>query len=304
MNVSSINTTNIQLYDLGNNLIPASVSFDQASRTAVLDPASNLSFNATYTALIKGDSTGQNNLGVKDFAGNFLASDFSWSFTIEALDTTPPVVSSVSPANAAPEVLISTNLSAIFSEAIDANTVNSTNFELRDPYNVLVPAVVAYDAGTNTAILDPAANLNYGTVYTARVKGGATGVKDLSQNALAVDYVWSFTTTTPPTVNSVSPTNGAIDVLISSDVSIVFSKAMDGNTINSTTFELRDPSNTLVPASFTYNSTTHTAVLIRGRISAIRPSTLRLSRGAALASKISSAIPWPLTKPGHSQRRA
>ena len=33
-----------------------------------------------------------------------------------------------------------------------------------------------------------------GTTYTATVKGGAVGVKDVAGNALAADVSWSFTT--------------------------------------------------------------------------------------------------------------
>ena len=39
--------------------------------------------------------------GVKDVAGNALASDYNWSFTTVAGDITPPTVSSVTPVNGA-----------------------------------------------------------------------------------------------------------------------------------------------------------------------------------------------------------
>ena len=239
-----------------NNLVDASIAYQPASNSAVLDPSSNLSFATTYTALVKGGAD-----GVTDAAGVPLASDYTWSFTTESSDTTPPTVISVSPANGASEVLISTDVSAIFSEAMDASTINDTNFELRDPYNVAVPAVVSYNAGTNAATLNPTTELNYGAVYTARILSGSTGVKDLAGYELGTDYVWSFTTSTQPSVSSVSPASGAIEVLIPADVSAVFSKAMDSSTINATNFELRDPTDALVPASVSYNAVTLSAVL-------------------------------------------
>src|SRR6185312_10033663 len=53
-------------------VIPATVTYVDATRTVTLDPTSDLSGNTTYTATIS---------GVKDLAGNTLASPFTWSFT-------------------------------------------------------------------------------------------------------------------------------------------------------------------------------------------------------------------------------
>jgi hypothetical protein len=57
-----------------------------------------------------------------------------------------------------------------------------------------VAATVAYDAPSFTVTLTPSAALQLGTQYTATVKSGANGVKDASNNALAADKVWTFTT--------------------------------------------------------------------------------------------------------------
>ncbi|MEJ7654994.1 MAG: PA14 domain-containing protein, partial [Chloroflexia bacterium] len=46
------------------------------------------------------------------------------------------------------------------------------------------------------ATLKPNADLAPGVVYTAAVKGGSGGVKDVSGNTLAVNRTWSFTTST------------------------------------------------------------------------------------------------------------
>ncbi len=62
----------------------------------------------------------------------------------------------------------------------------------------MVPATVSYDAATRTATLTPTTNLTASTTYTATVKGGSSGVKDLSGNSLAADITWSFTTGAAP----------------------------------------------------------------------------------------------------------
>ena len=90
-------------------------------------------------------------------------------------------------------------MTATFSEAIAAATVNTSTFELRNAANALVPAVVTYDVATRTATLRPTAALAADAVFTARLRGGATDprIKDVAGNALAADVVWTFTTAAP-----------------------------------------------------------------------------------------------------------
>ena len=100
---------------------------------------------------------------------------------------------------------------------MNASTINSSTIELRNAANTLITATVSYNAATRTATLTPSASLANSTVYTVTIKGGASGVKDVAGNALAIDYSWSFTTAagdiTPPTVSSVTPVNGATSVI-------------------------------------------------------------------------------------------
>ena len=260
MDATSISTATIELRDPASNLVTATVAYNSSSYTATLAPSASLAKNTTYTARVKSGTA-----GVKDVAGNPLATDYTWTFATELPDTTPPTVNVVSPVNGASGVLISTSVSAVFSEAMDATTINTGTIELRDPASNLVTATVAYNSSSHTATLAPSASLAKNTTYTASVKSGTTGVKDVAGNPLATDYTWTFTTempdTTPPTVNVVSPANGATGVLISTSVSAVFSEAMDATTINTGTIELRDPASNLVTATVAYNSSSHTATL-------------------------------------------
>ncbi|RIK35198.1 MAG: hypothetical protein DCC55_31060, partial [Chloroflexi bacterium] len=81
MDAATINATTIQLRDAANTVVPASVSYNAANRTATLDPTDLLLSSTTYTALVRGGSTDPR---VKDVAGNALANDFTWSFTTAA----------------------------------------------------------------------------------------------------------------------------------------------------------------------------------------------------------------------------
>jgi Ca2+-binding RTX toxin-like protein len=67
-----------------------------------------------------------------------------------------------------------------------------------------VPATLSYNSSTKKATLDPDADLDPQSSYTATIKGGTDGVKDSSGNPLASDEVWSFTTTLPCTISGTS----------------------------------------------------------------------------------------------------
>src|SRR5262249_47370290 len=72
-------------------------------------------------------------------------------YTTSTTDTTPPVVTSVSPAGGSTSVDINANVVATFSEALDASSIGGSTFELRDSANSLVSAAVTYNAATKTA---------------------------------------------------------------------------------------------------------------------------------------------------------
>jgi hypothetical protein len=109
-------------------------------------------------------------------------------------DTTPPTVSTTSPVNGAANVLTGTEVKATFNEPMDAATVSTVTFELRNAGATLVASTVTYDAATRTATLKPSAALSLSSQFSATVKGGGSGVKDLAGNALAADVTWTFTT--------------------------------------------------------------------------------------------------------------
>jgi hypothetical protein len=110
-------------------------------------------------------------------------------------DITPPKISSVSPADGAREVASQVNAEATFSEAMnEASVTDPANFTLTKPDGTSVPATLAYDPTTKKATLDPNADLESGLTYTATIKGGTDGVKDVAGNPLAADEAWSFTT--------------------------------------------------------------------------------------------------------------
>jgi hypothetical protein len=155
--------------------------------------------NAPLRALADGEAGGNGvyKYGAEGFpTHSFNASNY-WVdvvfATVVAPDTTPPTISGRFPGSGATGVPTGSIVQATFSEAVDAETISTSSFELRNAANTLIEATVSYDSGTYTATLTPILPLVRGMTYTATVKGGTAGVKDLVGNALTGDVSWSFT---------------------------------------------------------------------------------------------------------------
>ncbi|MFN3922534.1 MAG: Ig-like domain-containing protein, partial [Pseudarthrobacter sp.] len=78
MNTSTITSDTFTL-KTGTTAVSAAVTYSGTGNTATLNPGTDLAAGTTYTATVKGGST-----GVKDAAGNALASDKTWTFTTAA----------------------------------------------------------------------------------------------------------------------------------------------------------------------------------------------------------------------------
>ncbi|MEE9268914.1 MAG: Ig-like domain-containing protein [Candidatus Krumholzibacteria bacterium] len=181
-----------------------------------------------------------------------------------AVDTKAPTVTSMSPAAGAMNVSLNTTISATFSEAVRASTVNATTFTVGGVLGTVV-------LNGKVATFTPSAALAESTPYTVTI---TTGVKDIAGNALAADFVWSFTTLgTAPVVASVSPLNGAMGVSLTSTVSATFSEAVDPATVTATTFTVSGVTGTIsvngatatfTPSAALAESTPYTATVTTG----------------------------------------
>jgi len=171
------------------------------------------------------------------------------------------VVIATTPVNGATSVPTNQTITATFNEAMNATTINATTFTLKAPGNVAVLGTVTYVTAGSVATFTPAVALTGSTLYTATI---TTGAMDSAGNALAANYVWTFTTaiapdTTKPTVIATIPLSGAIAVPLNQVVSATFSKAMNTATITTATFKLAGPGSTAVTGQVVYSSIGHTA---------------------------------------------
>lgn len=229
--------------------VPVAGTVTYSGNTATFTPSSALANDAAYTATIT--------TAVTDLSGNALAAEHVWGFTTEsAIDVTPPTILSTVPANLATGVSVGANISATFSEAMNPLTISNATFILRQGATAIAGAV---SYGGTTATFNPAADLAFNTTYTMTVTNGAT---DLAGNALASAHVWTFTTqaapdVTPPTVTSVLPASGAVNVVVGANVSATFSEPMNPSTINTSNFMLMQDATHII-GTVTYSANTLT----------------------------------------------
>jgi len=215
--------------------------------TAIFSPTNSLLPNSVYTVTLT--------TGAMNVAGEPLAEKRMWSFTTgEALVSSPPVVSSVSPLDATADIAVNQKISVMFSTAMDASTINQLTFTVMNGNN-LVPGIVSY-SGT-TALFAPSANFDPGTVYVVKI---STEVKDLAGNALAADLSWTFTTGVVPDVNApfvsfTIPSKGAVGVPLNQNLEVTFTKTMDASTITTANFTLTQGT-TAITGFVTYTDTT------------------------------------------------
>jgi len=113
--------------------------------------------------------------------------------------TTPPTVLSVTPLNASTGVCPNNGvvISATFSKAMNPATIDTTTFTVTGSGGASIAGTVTYITTTDVATFTPSGALTASTTYTATI---TTGAKDNFGNALAANFVWTFTTspTCPP----------------------------------------------------------------------------------------------------------
>ena len=211
--------------------------------------------------------------------------------------TAPVTINSVSlttPADGATDVAINTTVTATFNEEMAPATINEATFLLYQGATA-VPGTVNYT--DLTAVFTPDSNLTASTTYTATI---TTGAKNLADEALASDYVWTFTTgttadTTAPTVILTVPSNTETGVSTNTAIAATFSEAMNPLTITTTTFILAQG---VTPVSGTMTYSGQAAVFTpASNLAATTTYTATITTGAEdlAGNALSSDYVWTFT---------
>jgi acid phosphatase type 7 len=127
------------------------VAYDSTSNKATLSPSANLAYGTTYTATVKGGTS-----GVKDTAGNPLSADEVWTFTTKALP--------------APSNLSATRSGSPTKQRIDLTWTDNSSSEAgfvieRSTTSSFTANLVTYQEPTNTTSNSDSSVQNKTTYY-------------------------------------------------------------------------------------------------------------------------------------------
>jgi hypothetical protein len=196
--------------------------------------------NTIYTATIT--------THVKDLAGNALENPVSWTFTTGT-------ITSVEPVDGAESIPTNSQVVAFFSEPLDAATVASLIFDVRDPDNNNAPGGShAYDDESKSVRYNhDGNNFAKNTVYTATITTG-------NAPNFTNDYVWSFKTgfvgdTDPPTVLETTPEHEETGAATNRIISASFNELLDPFTVEGNgSFTVVDAAGNPVLGTVTYDN--------------------------------------------------
>jgi hypothetical protein len=290
MDPLTIIAANVTVTGPGSTVVTGTVTY--VGTTMTFAPTSPLADETLFTVTI--------GIGVKDLAGNPLASPFTWTFTTgDTPDTTAPTVSATDPLNGATGVALNKKIAALFSEAMDPATILAANVTVTAPGPVPVLGTVAYVG--NTMTFTPTSLLAPNTLYTVTI---GVGAKDLAGNPLASPFVWTFRTgatsdTTAPTVLSTDPAKSSpivTGVARNKKIAATFSEAMDPLTLTTATFTLVGPGSTPVTGAVTFVGTTATFSPL-SNLAALTTYTATLTTGAKdlAGNPLASNFVWTFT---------
>lgn len=178
--------------------------------------------------------------GIRSVLGVPLDANVLFDFTTRGeTETTPPTVTSVSPADGVTGVPVNSAISVVFSEPMDPDSINPATFFVAVGGNTAT-GEISY--GGQQATLTISSDLPPLSLHTVTVTGG---VRDLAGNPLGSNFVWTFTTADevdllPPAVVLTTPSQGATSVSAAATLIVLFNEDVDPSTVTASTFRLND----------------------------------------------------------------
>ena len=190
---STVNSGTVVLRTGSNPPLSASVAYNAGALSATLTPDSALAASTTYTATVISGSN-----GVKDIAGNALASDYAWSFTTAAPPPPPPtqgpggpILVITSPANSFTSYYAEILRTEGFNE-FATRDISGLTPTLLEPYRVAILGDMTITAAQTTMLSDwVEAGGNLIAMHPDKQLAGLLGLTDagssLSNGYLLVD---------------------------------------------------------------------------------------------------------------------
>ncbi|MEW6182915.1 MAG: Ig-like domain-containing protein [Bacillota bacterium] len=230
----------------------------------------NVACGSTYQTSLKFDADGNPRISCY-YSTTGILGYARWVY-----DAAAPTVQSTDPANGATGVALNKTITATFDENIQQGA-NWSSIALKDQAGADV--AFAKNIANSVLTIDPFSNFNYGVTYWVYAVAGS--VKDMAENGLAGDYVFSFTAvadTTAPTVSNTNPSNGAMYVPLTKTITVTFNENIQaGDNYGSIT--LKDSAETTVAVTKSINGAILT-IDPDGNLDYSETYTVRLPAGA------------------------
>jgi hypothetical protein len=228
--------------------LPASLSYSTVTDNAILTPQVDLLPGTKYRVTLTS--------AIEDKDGYNLINASSWSFTTDAW----PQIVSRNPAPDAVNVPLDQTISVTFSKNMAAATFTNNSFYVKKSGGNKVAAVILVSLDKKTALINPIAALEAGTVYEVTMTPAVESEAGIP--ATEVPSTWSFTTIAgAPAVTTKVPAADATGVPVNQTISATFDKDMDATTLTSATFYIAKSGGSPLPATVMYNAGTRTATL-------------------------------------------
>lgn len=193
--------------------------------------------------------------GVADLAENTWVEPYTWSFAVgSTVDTTPPEINEVVPAEASVLTNDVNMISAYFTEAIQPGAAMTICYDNGGACTPVAGSVSFDDAVKALRFVPDSGNLPWNRQYHVTI----SGIADLSGNPMEErEKRWSFvigsiTDTTPPEATGLSPLNGSVVNDTVTSLTAYFSENIQGGASISVCYN-DGAGCTVVPGSTAYN---------------------------------------------------
>lgn len=239
--------------------VPGAVSLSSSGTTLDFVPTAALAPSATYSISVQ---------NAVDYVGNVITPFTSTFMTGTSADTTQGIVLSFLPAQGQGQAS-----SGPLATKVPVNSQIVISYsKFVDPLSVTASSVYIYRTSDGLQIggtysVDNSGNNGPGGIVTftpsANMPASSTIQVDLNYQANVTDFegnvftnplgTYQFATagtgsTTPPTVTSVTPTNGSTNLGLNTTVTLTFSEPLNPSTVNTGTFNLFNGTSRLNPS--------------------------------------------------------
>jgi methionine-rich copper-binding protein CopC len=214
-------------YGDNNVIVPATVTVAANRLSATITPSAQLLPSTYYYVYL---------CGYTDIAGNNGSCFSSTFYTGNNAVTNPVTVSTINPSNGQTGVPLNSRISAQMSNNVDPTSIGNSSITVTPAGGSAIAGTVSLATDGVTVIFTPAAALTASKTYNVSVGG----FRDIDGNAVTT-FTSSFTTGTTSygsgsfTITSISPTNGATGVSVTSPVTFNMSNLIDAASVNANT---------------------------------------------------------------------